>query len=70
MSLRNDLTYYRVDAGETVYVVARSLRGRGDRALDVTINRPVQFAIDGNDFYLRDAEGKEHKLTIEKKIAK
>jgi hypothetical protein len=30
----------------------------------------IQFAIDGSNFYMRDAEGKEHKLTVEKKIAK
>jgi hypothetical protein len=69
-SSRNDLTYYRIDSGNMIYVVTRSLRNRRDKALDVTINRPVQFAIDGADCYLRDDKGKEHKLTIEKKIAK
>jgi hypothetical protein len=53
-----------------VYVVARSVRNRHDRALDVTINRPIQFAIDGSNFYIRHAEDKEHKLTVETKIAK
>jgi hypothetical protein len=69
-TLRNDRTYYRIDAENMIYVVARSLKNRRDKALDVTINRPVQFAIDGSSCYLRDDEGKEHKLTIEKKIAK
>ena len=70
VTLRNDLTYYRIDAGDIVYVVARTLRSRRDKALDVTINRPVHYVIDGSNCYLRDDEGKEHKLTIEKKIAR
>lgn len=53
-----------------VYVVARTLRIRRDKASDVTINGPIQFAIEGSTCYLRDAEGKEHKLSIEKKVAK
>jgi mevalonate pyrophosphate decarboxylase len=69
-SFRNDRTYYRIDAGSMVYVVARSLRNPRDKALDVTINRAVQFAIDGAYCYLKDDEGKEHKLTVEQNIAK
>jgi hypothetical protein len=69
-TMRNDVTYYQVDNGKMIYVVARSLRNRRDKALDVTINRHVQFAIEGSTCYLRDQEGKEHKLTVEKKIAK
>lgn len=70
ISLRDDVTYYQIDAGNLVYVVARTLRSRRDKALDLTINTHVQFAIEGATCYLRDAEGKEHKLSIEKKIAK
>jgi hypothetical protein len=70
VSIRDDITYYQIDDGKTVYVVARTLRNRGDKALDVTINGHVQFAIESGTCYLRDAEGKEHKLSIEKKIAK
>jgi hypothetical protein len=69
-TLRNDVTYYQIDSGKLTYVVARSLRSRRDKALDLTINGHVQFAIEGSTCYLRDEEGKEHKLTVEKKIAK
>jgi hypothetical protein len=69
-TLRNDLTYYQIDAGNMIYVVARSLRSHHDKALYVTINGHVQFAIDGSTCYLRDEQGKEHTLTVEKKIAK
>ena len=70
ISHRNDVTYYQIDDGKIVYVVARTLLSRRDSALDVTINGHVQFAIEGATCYLRDSEGKEHKLSIEKKIAK
>jgi len=38
ISARDDVTYYRIDDGKIVYVVARTLRSRRDKALDVTIN--------------------------------
>jgi hypothetical protein len=69
-TLRNDLTYDQLDTGKMIYVVARTLRRRSDNALDVTINGHVQFAIEGSTCYLKDDKGKEHKLSVEKKIAK
>lgn len=70
VTLRNDVTYYQIDTGKMAYIVARTLRSRRDKALDVTINAHVQLAIEGSTCYLRDDQGKEHKLTVEKKIAK
>jgi hypothetical protein len=69
-TLRDDRTYYKIDAGSMVYVCARAQRSRRDKALDVTINRPIQFAIEGSNCFLQDAEGKEHKLSLEQKIGK
>jgi hypothetical protein len=34
------------------------------------INAPVRFAVEKEDCYLLDEEGKEHKLVVEKKILK
>ena len=51
-------------------LVARTLRSQRDKALDVTVNGLVQFAIDGSTCYLRDEEGKEHRLSVKKKTAK
>ena len=67
---RNDATFYTVDAGEYVYVAERKLTRRGDMQLSVTVNDPVRFAIEGADFYMQDEQGKEHKLTLEKKTRK
>jgi hypothetical protein len=69
-SSRDDLTFYKIDAGSMMYTCARSLRSRSDKQLDVTINRPVQFALEGSTCYLQDAEGKEHKLSLDQKIGK
>ncbi len=42
----------------------------GRRSLDVTIGAPVTFAIEKNAVYVRDPDGKEHKLRITKKTAR
>jgi hypothetical protein len=34
------------------------------------VNAPVKYAISGDDLYLLDEDGKEHKLSVEEKIAK
>jgi hypothetical protein len=67
---RDDATYYRIDTDEMTFVVKRTLTHRRDKQLNVTVNRPVKYATDGEDFYLLDDNGKEHKLSIEEKIAK
>jgi hypothetical protein len=66
---RDDHMYYTIDAGDMVYVAERGLSS-SDKPIPVTINTPVRFHIDGQDFYLEDASGKEHKLLIEKQSAK
>jgi hypothetical protein len=67
---RNDSTYYEIDAGDLMYVVKQTLRHRGDKQLKLTVNAPVKFAIVKDDFYLLDEDGKQQKLSIEKKTLK
>ena len=67
---RDDHVYYTIDAGDIVYVAERGLSSRWDKPLRVTINKDVRFHIKDQSLYLEDEEGKEHKLTIEKQIAK
>jgi hypothetical protein len=69
-SARNDATFYEIDAGDFIYVAKRTLYLRHDRQLHVTTNTSVKFALLGDDFYLMDDQGKEHKLTLEEKRAK
>lgn len=66
---RNDATYYQIDAGEIIFTAKRTLTRRGDKQLDVTVNAPVKFAIQKDELYLMDEQGKSHKLAIEKKDA-
>jgi len=69
-TLRNDVTLYTIDDGKYLWVVSRHLVKKHDKPLNVTINAPVKFAVEGGDCYLMDDEGKEHKLVVEKKTLK
>ena len=67
---RNDATYYEIDAGEVIYVAKRTLTKRWDKQIKVTINAPVKFMVDGSSLFLLDEDGKQHKMSVEKKILK
>jgi hypothetical protein len=67
---RDDSTYHYIDAGDLTYIAKRTLTHRRDKQVKVTVNAPVKYAISGDDLYLLDEDGKEHKLSIEEKIAK
>jgi hypothetical protein len=69
-TLRNDVTLYTINDGQYLWVVSRRMVRNHDKPLNLTINAPVKFAIEKGDCYLLDDEGKEHKLTVEKKILK
>ncbi len=69
-TLRNDVTLYTIDDGRYVWVVSRRMLKKHDKPIDVTINAPVKFAVDNQDCYLLDDQGKEHKLVVEKKTLK
>jgi len=69
-TLRNDVTLYTIDDGKYLWVVSRRMLKKHDKPLDLTIKAPVKFAVEKGDCYLLDDEGKEHKLTVEKKILK
>ena len=67
---RDDATYYTIETGDLIYVAKRTLTSRGDKQLKLTVNAPIKFAISGDDFFVLDEDGKEHKLTLEEKRAK
>jgi hypothetical protein len=67
---RNDVTLYTINDGKYLWVVSRRMVKKHDKPLNLTINAPVKFAIEKEDCDLLDNEGKEHKLTVEKKILK
>ena len=61
---------YKVDAGDMIYTLRRDMRFRWDKDLDVTVNAPVKFAIDGRKGYLQDEHGKPHQLYVVQKAKK
>ncbi|HEY6250997.1 MAG TPA: hypothetical protein VI685_13635, partial [Candidatus Angelobacter sp.] len=66
----DDATYYTIETDDLIYIAKRTLTRRHDKQVKITVNAPVKFAISGDDFYLLDEDGKEHKLSIEEKRAK
>lgn len=60
---------YTIESSLYIYEADRTARRR-DKALDVTINAPVRFAVVGMDLYVRDDAGKVHKLAIATKTLK
>jgi len=61
--------HYTIDGGQYIYEADRTTN-RHDKALNVTINGPVKFAVVGMDLYLVDDEDKVHKLAIATKTLK
>ena len=68
---------YDIDDGTYVWTLGRDTEvgrniftGHRDHPLNVTINTAVKFAIDADSGYLRDEQGKEHKLSIKAKTLK
>ena len=60
---------YTVDDGTYVWKLERDTR-RHDKPLDVTVNTQVEFAIEGQDAYMKDDHGEAHKLSVESKALK
>lgn len=60
---------YVIDAGKYIYTFSH-LHFPHDKAMPVTVNTVVKFAIEKNKVYLLDEEGKEHDVKFEKKALK
>jgi hypothetical protein len=63
------ITHYFIES--SAYIYEADLRSRAkDKQPPVTVNAPIKFALVGNDFFIRDEDGKEHKLMLMKKTVK
>ena len=60
---------YRIDDGKYIYVAKHSHR-RHDKALPVTVNDKIKFAVEKEKVYILDEDGKEHELKFVKKTLK
>jgi hypothetical protein len=66
---RKEKIVYTVDAGKYVYTFSH-LHFPHDKAMPVTVNAVVKFAIEKSKVYLLDEDDKEHDLKFEKKALK
>ena len=60
---------YRIDDGKYIYTASHTHR-RHDKALPVTVNDKIKFAIEKEKVYILDEDGKEHELKFVKKTLK
>jgi hypothetical protein len=64
------VTSYKVDAGELIYIFSRTTFLRHDRPLNVTVNTPIKFSLDGQKSYIQDEQGKSHEVRLIQKTKK
>ena len=60
---------YRIDGEKYIYVAAHTHR-RNDKALPLTVNDKIKFAVEKDKVYILDEDGKEHELKFVKKTLK
>jgi len=60
---------YTVDDGHFIWKLDRDTMHR-DKPLIVTINAPVEFALEGQKAYMKDDSGEEHSLSVQSKALK
>jgi hypothetical protein len=61
---------YTIDAGNFIYVCQEHIRWRWSKPAALTINGPVQFAIEKDHLYIKGEDGSEHETKIIKKVSK
>jgi hypothetical protein len=61
---------FTIQSGNVVYVVREHLFFPWSKPTDLTLGKPVRFAVDGNTMYLLDSAEKEHKASIVKSALK
>jgi hypothetical protein len=57
---------FTIGSGQTTYVAREHLFFPWSKPTLTTVGAPVKFAVEKNDLYVMDAEGKQHKMGIVK----
>jgi hypothetical protein len=57
---------FTISSGQTIYVAREHLFFPWSKPTLTTVGAPVKFAVEKNDLYVMDAEGKQHKMGIVK----
>jgi hypothetical protein len=59
---------YTIAAGDYVYVCQEHIKWRWSKPAPLTVNGPVQFAIENDRIFIKGEDGSEHETKIIKKI--
>jgi hypothetical protein len=57
---------YTIESGKTIYVASEHLLFPWSKAANITLGKPVKFAVERDKLYILDDDGKEHKTTLTK----
>lgn len=66
---RDRVFTYSVDGGDKIYE-AEEVGGPSAKAIHVDVNGPVEYWIDKDHLYIKDQDGKSHKLDLVKTTRK
>ena len=61
---------YAIESSDFIYVCEERIRWKWSKPADLTVNGPVQFAIEKDHLFIKGDDGKEHETKIVKKILK
>jgi hypothetical protein len=61
---------FTISSGQTIYVAREHLFFPWSKPTLTTVGAPVKFAVEKNDLYVMDAEGRQHKMGIVKTALK
>lgn len=61
---------YVIETDQYVYIAEERLRWRWSKPANLTVNGPVQYAIEKNKMFILDEDAKEHEARVVKKILK
>jgi len=61
---------YTIQAASLVYVCQEHIKWRWSKPAKVTVNAPIEFAIEKDHIYIKGEDGKEHEAKIVKKISR
>ena len=61
---------YTIEAGDYVYVCQERIKWKWSKPALLTVNGPVQFAMEKDRIYIKSEDGSEHETKIIKKILK
>ena len=61
---------YEIESEGYIYVCQEHIKWRWSKPAILTVNGPVQFALEGNHIYIKSEDGSEHETKILKKVKK